>query len=32
MDLNIAKDDLAAAEAFDRFCQDKIAPRAKLAD
>ena len=32
MDLNIAKDDLAAAEAFDRFCQDKIAPRAKLTD
>lgn len=32
MDLNIAKDDLAAAEAFDRFCQDKVAPRAKLAD
>jgi butyryl-CoA dehydrogenase len=32
MDLNIAKDDLAAAEAFDRFCQEKIAPRAKLAD
>ena len=32
MDLNIAKDDLAAAEAFDSFCQDKIAPRAKLVD
>ena len=32
MDLSIDPADLAAAEAFDRFCQDKIAPRAKQTD
>ncbi len=32
MDLSIDPADLAAAEAFDRFCQEKIAPRAKGSD
>lgn len=32
MDLSIDPADLAAAVAFDRFCQDKIAPRAARAD
>jgi alkylation response protein AidB-like acyl-CoA dehydrogenase len=32
MDLSIDPADLAAAEAFDRFCQEKIAPRAKATD
>ena len=32
MDLSIADEDLAAADVFDRFCQQKIAPRAKRAD
>ncbi len=32
MDLSIDPDDLAAADVFDRFCQDTIAPRAKQAD
>lgn len=32
MDFSIPKEDEAAAAAFDRFCQDKIAPRAAKAD
>jgi butyryl-CoA dehydrogenase len=32
MDLSIPADDLAAAAAFDRFCQEKIAPRARVVD
>jgi alkylation response protein AidB-like acyl-CoA dehydrogenase len=32
MDLSIDPADLAAAETFDRFCQEKIAPRAARAD
>ncbi|HEY1097313.1 MAG TPA: acyl-CoA dehydrogenase family protein [Myxococcota bacterium] len=32
MDLSIPRDDLDAAAAFDRFCQEQIAPRAKQVD
>jgi alkylation response protein AidB-like acyl-CoA dehydrogenase len=32
MDLSISADDRAAADAFDRFCQEKIAPRSKRVD
>jgi alkylation response protein AidB-like acyl-CoA dehydrogenase len=32
MDLTIPNEDLAAAAAFDRFCQEKIAPRSKDVD
>jgi butyryl-CoA dehydrogenase len=32
MDLSIPAEDLAAAAVFDRFCQEKIAPRARTVD